>query len=386
MIRPKHVLQVLLCSAAANARTIVVHHGGSIRAALAAAHPGDTVEVAPGVYVEGSPGDLNALTVTTPNLRLVGHGGPGAVVLQNAGQQQFGVWVSPENSAGPGRQDDPEKPPCGDPDHPVVLPKFTIENFTIRGFAQHGVHLACVEGFRIANNVSKDNHVYGLFPVLSRDGVVTGNLVSGTDKDAGIYVGQSDWVTISDNRASGNLLGLEVENSRNCEVIGNELTGNTLGIIVDVLTDKIKTTQESTVVAFNRVRQNNRINTAEPDDIIALLPPGIGILLLGADTSTVHRNDVKHNAFAGIAVVSLCLAFELRGEGCPAPKDLGVEPNPDGNRIIQNDVVHNATVPTGTPLDALMGDLVWDGSGSDNCWSGNRTTPHTPQPPLPACK
>lgn len=382
MIRPAQVaLVALFCGAAANARTHVVHRGGSIRAALAAARPGDTVEVEPGVYREGAPGDLNALTVTTPGIRLVGRGHRGAVVLENAGQQQFGIWVSPANSAGPGNQDDPEKPVCGT--EGPLLRGFTIEGFTIRGFLEHGVHLACVEGFRIANNVSEDNHVYGLFPVLSRDGVVTENVVRGTDKDAGIYVGQSDRVLISDNRASGNLLGLEVENSRDCAVIGNELAGNTLGIIVDVLFDKIETTQERTVVAFNRVRRNNRANSAEPGDIIAVLPPGIGILVLGADATTVYRNEVKHNAFAGIAVASLCLAFQLQGfPGCPA---LGVEPNPDGNRILQNRVSRNGGKPTGTPLDALMGDLVWDGSGSDNCWSGNRTTPGAPQPPLPAC-
>ena len=94
-------------------------------------------------------------------------------------------------------------------------------------------------------------------------------------------------------------------------------------------------------------------------------------------------NDVHGNQFAGIAVVSLCLAFVLQGEpGCPA--DLPVNPDPDGNRIVGNRVTGNATVPTGTPLDALLGDLVWDGSGTGNCWSRNRFASSVP-PQLPAC-
>lgn len=197
------------------------------------------------------------------------------------------------------------------------------------------------------------------------------------------YVGQSDDVLIAGNRAEDNLLGLEVENSRNCAVIGNELTGNTLGVIVDILPDKILLTQQRTLVASNRIHDNNRVNTADPDDFIAVLPSGIGILLNGADTTTVTLNVVEGNQFAGIGVASLCLAFALQGqpELCA---ELDVDPNPDGNRIVGNVVVGNATVPTGTPLDALMGDLAWDGSGTGNCWSGNRFGSSVPSP-LPSC-
>ena len=35
-------------------------------------------------------------------------------------------------------------------------------------------------------------------------------------------------------------------------------------------------------------------------------------------------------------------------------------------------------------IDALRADLIWDGSGTGNCWSGNRFATSTP-PELPAC-
>ncbi|TMB38204.1 MAG: DUF1565 domain-containing protein [Deltaproteobacteria bacterium] len=348
-------IAVLCTAAAAEARKHVVRSGESIRDAIAQARAGDRIEVEPGVYHEGRPGDLNALTITVDGVELIGKTRAGRpVVLENAGGQSFGIWVSPANSAGPGPEADPEKPPCGLDGS--TIRGFALEGFTVRGFEQHGLHLACVERFRIEDNVSEGNHVYGLFPVLSRDGILSGNVVRGSDKDAGIYVGQSDRVVIAGNRAEDNLLGLEVENSRDCSVFGNELTGNTLGIIVDILPDKIRLTQERTVVAGNRVHDNNREKTL---------------------------NDVHGNQFAGIAVVSLCLAFVLQGEpGCPA--DLPVNPDPDGNRIVGNRVTGNATVPTGTPLDALLGDLVWDGSGTGNCWSRNRFASSVP-PQLPAC-
>src|SRR4051794_26774807 len=85
----------------ASARTFVVHPGSSIRAAIARAAPGDRIEVLPGTYREGGPRERNALTVTTAGLQIVGLSRPGApVLLENAGLQQFGFWVSPANSAG----------------------------------------------------------------------------------------------------------------------------------------------------------------------------------------------------------------------------------------------------------------------------------------------
>jgi parallel beta-helix repeat protein len=377
---------VFCSAAAAQARVQVVHSGGSIRAALAGARAGDTIVVHPGVYREGAADDLNALTITLDGIRLVGRPGPGRpVVLENAGKQGYGIWVSPAGSAFPNdTQSDAEKPPCGY--DASRLHGFTIEGFTLRNFRVHGLHLACVDGFRIANNVAEDNHVYGLFPVLSRRGIMTSNVVRGSDKDAGIYVGQSDRVLIAGNRAENNLLGLEVENSRDCAVMGNELKGNTLGIIVDLNFDKVLLTAERTLVAFNSVHDNNRTNTAEPGDIIAVLPPGIGILVSSADATTVTLNDVQSNNFAGIAVVSICLGLALQGQPPELCGALGIEPNPDDNRIMLNRVVGNGTVPTGfPPLDALLGDLIWDGSGTGNCWSHNQFNTSVPSP-LPSCR
>jgi len=372
------VASVLSFAASAQAGTLVVKSGESIRAALGRAHAGDTVEILPGIYREGSPTDLNALTVTTSDIHLIGRGNP---VLENAGRQGYGIWVSPPDSAGPGPEANDEAPPCGTSG--AGLSGFSIEGITIRGFTQHGVHLACVNGFSIEGVTAEANGVYGLFPVLSRNGRIVGNTVRGTSHDAGIYVGQSDRVLIAGNRSEDNLLGLEVEDSRDCAVVGNELRGNTLGIIVDVLNGKLRFTQERTLVAFNNVHDNNRANTASPDDIIAVLPPGIGILLSGADTTTVISNDVRGNQFAGIGVASLCLGFALQGdpEACAG---VDVDPNPDGNRISGNVVLNNGTAPTGTPLDALLGDLVWDGSGAANCWSDNRFGSSVPSPLL-AC-
>jgi parallel beta-helix repeat protein len=378
-------IAVLVLGAAlpAWARTIVVHRGGSIRAAIAQAAPGDRILVRPGTYHEGAPGDLNALTITKSDIELVGASeddGEEAVVLENAGHQSFGVWVSPADSAGPKPQADDEHPPCGL--NGSSLRGFKIHGFTVRGFGNHGVHLACVDGFAITGNHADHNGVYGIFPVVSRHGIVAGNVVTNTMTDAAIYVGQSDGVLIIGNRVHDNLLGLEVENSRHCAVIGNRVFGNTLGIFVDILPFLERKTQESTVVAHNDVHDNNRPNTANPGDLLSVLPPGLGILVAGGHGTSVVENRVRGNGFAGIAVVSLCLGLALQGNPCTG---LDIDPDPVNNRIVGNRLKNNGTVRQPDPLfDALRADLIWDGSGTGNCWSRNVFASSTPAQ-LPAC-
>src|SRR5690242_65848 len=220
-MRPILLLASFAFALPALAKTIVVRPGDSIRAAVARAAPGDRIQVLPGTYREGARGDLNAVTITKNGIELVGLATPGRpVVLENPGGQKFGIWVSPANSAGPGPQDDPEHPPCGLDGSTVHA--FSVRGFTVRGFDVHGVHLACVDGFSLVQNHADGNQVYGLFPVVSRHGVISGNLVTNTPLDAGIYVGQSDDVVITGNVSRDNVLAIEVENSRNCAVLCNE--------------------------------------------------------------------------------------------------------------------------------------------------------------------
>ncbi len=345
----------LLVPPLARARTHVVQPGDSIRAALAQAQPGDRITVLPGVYREGAAADPTALTVTLDGIALVGLSSPGhPVVLQNAGDQSYGLWVSPADSAEP------------------------TADATLQGFPQHGAHLACVDGFALIGNVSDHNAVYGLFPVLSRHGVLAGNEVMHTGLDAALYVGQSDDVLISGNRVHDNLLGIEVENSRRCTVLGNDVSANTVGLLIHVLPHLLRTTQEDTTVALNKIHDNNRANTADPEDQVAAFPPGIGILLVGADTTTVSGNHVTRNSSLGLGVVNLCLGQDCAG--------FDVDPNPDGNRIVGNVIQGNGTAPpTASPADALRpADLLWDGTGQDNCWQFNVFTTSVP-PALPAC-
>lgn len=375
------VLPCLVLATPAAAKTVTVQPGESIGAAIEQASPGDRIQVLPGTYREGSPGDLNALTINKAGLELVGLSLPNrAVVLENAGGQSFGVWVSPPDSSGPEAESDTEHPPCGLVG--TTVRGFLLSGFTVRGFALHGVHLACVDGFALSNNVADGNGEYGLFPIVSSNGSISGNEVMNTQTDAGIYVGQSERVHIRDNHVHDNLLGIEVENSVSCTVTANRVHGNSFGIFVDLLPFLERNRQEGTRIVGNQVYDNNRPNTADPEDLLGALPPGIGVLLTAADRTSVSGNAVTGNQFAGIGVTSVCLAFALQGQPCDG---LDIEPNPDGNRIVGNLVLGNGAVPVGIPaLDALRADLVWDGTGTANCWQGDTFATSVPAA-LPGC-
>jgi parallel beta-helix repeat protein len=362
------------------AKTIVVHAGDSIRSAVDNASTGDTILVEPGVYQEGAPGDLNAVTVTKAGIKLVALSSAGRpVVLDNRGGQSFGFWISPSDSTGAASEADPERPPCAISG--ARLNGFTLRGFTLRNFARHGAHLACVDDFEITGNLASGNAVYGLFPVLSKRGLVANNTVENTPADAAIYIGQSEQVVVNGNVARGSLIGIEVENSQNCVVSNNDVYGNTTGILVDVLPGLAVKAQQTTTLAANHVHDNNSPNTATGDN--AALVPGIGIFLLGADTTRVAGNVVTGNQLSGIALLSYCTAAALSGLGCTG---LDIDPSPDGNQIVGNTVLGNATVPFPDPaVDSLRADLSWDGSGANNCWSGNRFGTSVPAS-RPACQ
>jgi hypothetical protein len=169
-------------------------------------------------------------------------------------------------------------------------------------------------------------------------------------------VGQSANVFVLGNTAFGNVNGIEVENSVNVLVAANNSFNNTAGILVDLLPGLDFPFAANIVVENNVVRNNNLANFGPRGDIASAVPSGTGILVLGASQTVVENNAVLGNRTIGVGLLSSNV-LTLFGGG-PV---LGIEPDPMGTEI-ENNVLFGAL--TGT-------DLLWDGSGSDNCWLGN---------------
>jgi len=321
----------------------------TIQAAVDAAQPGDTILVPPGTYRESVLVDKSELTIV----------GTPAAILDAAGFRT-GIRV------GTGRisRDGPE-PACP----PLAVTGFTLEGLTIKHASFSGVFLIGVDGYHLTGTKYVDNPVYGPFPVCSSNGlidfnhVVGGGSAAGPSLDTGIYVGDDDRVTVRHNSVTNYVIGVVVENTINANVQDNLLKGNTAGIYAAVLPDHPRPFTNNIVIERNQVVNNNLPNPIPPDsgDDIGGVPTGVGIVNLGSDHVVVRHNRVLGNDSLGVIVLQ-----NLFG-----PVDPRIEPNPDFNQVRGNVILQNGRNPD--PVRAITpgADIVYDGTGTGNCFADN---------------
>jgi parallel beta-helix repeat protein len=348
------VLTVLGCAVVASpaaaraSRTIVVTT--TIQAAVDAAQPGDTVLVPPGTYRESVQVTKSHLTIT----------GSRAAVLDAAG---FSTGIR----VGTGRiSRDGPVPTCP----ALAVEGFTLKGLTITHGGFSGVFLVGVDGYHLTGSRYVDNPVYGPFPVCSHNGLIDFNQVVGGDLagegpsvDTGIYVGDDDQVTVQHNSVTNYVIGVVVENTIHAIVRRNLLKGNTAGIYVAVLPNHPRPFTDDVVVERNQVLHNNLPNPVPPDSggEIGGVPTGVGIVNLGSDHVVVRHNRVLGNDSLGVIVLR-----NLFG-----PADPRIEPEPDFNQVRGNVILHNGQHPD--PVRAITpgADIVYDGTGTGNCFADN---------------
>jgi parallel beta-helix repeat protein len=321
----------------------------TIQAAADAAQPGDTILVPPGTYRESVLVDKSDLTIV---------GTPAAII--DAAGFRTGIRV------GTGRiSRDGPAPACP----PLAVTGFTLSGLTITHAGFSGVFLIGVDGYHLTGTSYVDNPVYGPFPVCSRNGlidfnhVVGGGSAVGPSLDTGIYVGDDDGVTVRHNSVTNYVIGVVVENTINATVQDNLLKGNTAGIYVAVLPDHPRPFTDNVVIERNQVVNNNLPNPVPADsgDEIGGVPTGVGIVNLGSDHVVVRHNRVLGNDSLGVIVLQ-----NLFG-----PLDPRIEPNPDFNEIRGNVILQNGHNPD--PVRAITpgADIVYDGTGTGNCFADN---------------
>jgi parallel beta-helix repeat protein len=338
-------------SALTNAKAdIVVHSGESIQAAVDAAAPGMLIQILPGTYQE-------SITVAKAGIQLVGVTEEGmGVIIQNPGNEVNGINVT---DAGDG---------------------FLLRNVTVRDFSQNGVHLDGVDNFTISHVTVIDNREFGIFAAHSSHGMIDHCTASG-HSDTGIHVGESTDLTMQFNVAFENVNGLESENSSNVNFANNQSYRNSAGILISLLPGRDVKTSANISITRNHVYNNNHENFAIPGHLASFIPPGLGILILGTDQTTIENNTLTQNNFEGVTVFSTLVLAVLAGI---PPSSFDIEPNPDGTRIVGNVVQQNGAHPVTLPIPLPGVDLLWDGSGLNNCWSDNHFKSSYPSI-LPSC-
>lgn len=361
-------------AAPAAAREWIVHPGQSIQAAVDRARPGDRVVILPGVYREtgrpcpARPDKLCAVSITRDDIRIIGHPAPGhPVVLENAGGQDTGIFFARENAVGAQCLSDPRQRITG----------AQVEGLTVNGFDGNGIYLFCVDDWLVARNAAHDNEGYGIYPSHCGPGRMTHNVATGSN-DTGLYVGQSHDVRVDDNIASDNVSGFEVESCVRVRLDHNAAFHNTAGAVIFIEPGVDVLVSRDNRIDHNVMHDNNRPNTCEPGDDVCLVPPGVGILVISGEHNVIEHNALFGNDTVGIALTDACSAFQVDPSICAAA--LGFDPDPRSTRIVLNVALDNGTAPRPPP----GADLLWTGTGTDNCWEHNLARVLVP-PELPRC-
>ncbi len=339
----------LALAAPAHAKVIAVAAGENAQArlqeALILSAPGDVIELGAGRFVltDGLSLDVKGVTVRGAGME--------STVLDFTGQKGAGEGLLVTS-------DD------------VTLRDFAVENTKGDGIKSKGADNIVYYRVRVAwtGGPKETNGAYGIYPVESSGVLIDGCKVSGAS-DAGIYVGQSQDITVRYSLAEHNVAGIEIENSRNAIVHGNLATRNTGGILIFDLPNLPVMGGGNTVVENNLVVDNDTPNFAPKGNIVAGVPRGTGVMVMANEMVAVRGNVLANNPTGQVMVVSYPNAFTDKRYN-PYPRRIVVGPN----QIIGGG--NDPQLPGGDQLKAAFGGalppVLWDGLGGPDAIIGGQ--------------
>jgi parallel beta-helix repeat protein len=191
----------------------------------------------------------------------------------------------------------------------------TSDNFTARDFAIEdskgdalkvlGSTGVTMQKLRVewTGGPKETNGAYGLYPVQCKKVLIEDSVVKGAS-DAGVYVGQSDNIVVTGNRAELNVAGIEIENSTHADVHDNIATTNTGGILVFNLPGLDVANGAMTRVYDNQVFDNNTENFAPSGNIVGKVPTGTGVVVLAAHQVEIFNNTIKDHKAVNLGMIS----------------------------------------------------------------------------------
>jgi hypothetical protein len=308
----------------------------SIQKAVNAADAGDTVRVRPGVYRE-------AVRISGRGkryLKLIGNPRrPGRVVLDGRGRGQNGVAVTNAD-------------------------EVTVNGFKARRYRSNGFYFNTVNGYTMTNLIAERTGVYGIFAFNAIGGRITKSEASEVS-DGAFYIGQTPpqdrpkQTIVRNIEAHSSVLGFSASNMRYVTITKSRFYNNAVGIAPNALDNEQFPPNEHNVIVDNEIFWNN-FNFHEgnppfapppPDATAAVAPIGTGILLIGGRDHRIENNRIYGNWLAGIAALDGILSPEV----------------PEAVPLVGTVVRGNQFGLGGRDLNGR--DLVYDGSGSDNCFS-----------------
>ena len=191
-----------------------------------------------------------------------------------------------------------------------------LEDFTVQNAKGDAIKCQYVDGITFRRvkaqwlgGPKSTNGAYGLYPVQCEN-VLIEHCVAIAASDAGIYVGQSKNIIVRFSEAFENVAGIEIENSTKADVYGNNVHGNTGGILVFDLPDLVVKEGKQIRIFDNIIKKNNIDNFAPEGNIVAKVPSGTGIMVMATEQVEIFGNTIIDNKTAGTAIVSYFITEE----------------------------------------------------------------------------
>jgi parallel beta-helix repeat protein len=182
--------------------------------------------------------------------------------------------------------------------------------------------------------------------------------------DAGIYVGQSQGVVVRNCVAEKNVAGIEIENCVHADVYGNVAKGNAGGILVFSLPGLTLKNGSDCRVFDNEVADNNHPNFAKKGAMVAMVPPGSGLMVMANDRVEVFGNTFRDNNSAHCLVVSFLVTQREFSDADydPFPEAIDIHDNTfsGGGSDPQAEFFGVYTAAAGLPLPDIVVDGIVD--------------------------
>jgi parallel beta-helix repeat protein len=251
-----------------------------------------------------------------------------------------------------------------------------FQDFTVKDPLSDGIKVKDSDGVTFlrvgvthSNPIDPTNGGYGLYPVTSLNVLVDDCYIFGCS-DAGVYVGQSQHVIVRNCEATGNVLGIEIENCIESDVYDNHCHANAGGMLITDLPGLPVIKNGNTCRVYdNLIENNDLVNFAAAGNTVAFVPPGTGILVLAANKVEIFGNDFRYNNVLGVGVASYQTLLALGGLTL---SDTLYNPYSGEVNIHDNLFVRSATYPT-QPNDmgsVIQNDLFPNGDAADIIFDG----------------
>lgn len=212
----------------------------------------------------------------------------------------------------------------------ITIQDLTVEDSKGDGIKTQSVDKMIFKNIKIhwTDGALATNGGYGLYPVQCKNVWIENCEVAGAS-DAGIYVGQSEYITVRNNFVHENVAGIEIENSTDAEVYENIAQNNTGGILVFDLPGLIKKKGGRVKVYKNQIIGNNHKNFAPKGNIVGNVPSGTGVMVLATHQVEIFNNTISQHKTVGTSIISYhILEIPIKDkEYYPYPTDIYIHDN-----------------------------------------------------------